>query len=153
MVQFKEVIDSVINAHKVQEDASKLGIHLDPWDNYLYYDSKFILDCIFNKKFYSTNEKFLLVKFLLFVYYNDMMSNFRIDGKILVDKLITFVNKKDEEKTIDKFINKLMIDKIEPNEEEIDKFETSLEVKFDLFLDELTRNKQFSETKNDYFNI
>ncbi len=153
MVQFKDIIDRVINAHKVQEEANKLGIHLDPWDNYLYHDSKLILDYLFNKNIVITNDKFLLIKFLSFVYYNDMMSNFRIDGKILVDKFLIFINKRDEEKKLDKFIDTLMIDKKEPNDEEIDKFETALEVNFDLFLDELTRSKNFSELKNDYFNV
>jgi hypothetical protein len=78
---------------------------------------------------------------------------FLIDGKILVDRLLTFVNNKDEEKKIEKIINKFIYDKKEPNEEEIDNFETLLEVKFDLFLDELSRNKQFSQIKNDYFNV
>jgi hypothetical protein len=124
---------------------------MDPWDNYLYHDSKLFLDFVFNKSYHSTQDKFIFMKFLVFVYYNEFLSNFKIDGKLLADKLYEFIKATDNER-IYNFLNRTLIEKIEPNDEHIDQFENNLEVLFDLFLQKLADNKQFSEKKNDYFN-
>jgi hypothetical protein len=138
-----------MESHKLQEESNKLGINLDPWDNYLYHDSKIFLEFIFNKNSKSIRENFISMKFLLFVFYNDFLSNFKIDGKILNDKLIEFIKTNDG---VYEFVDKTVVRKIEPTEEEIDKFENRLEVVFDLFLQKLTESRHFSDKKNDYFN-
>jgi hypothetical protein len=149
-IDFRSIVKTIVNAHKVQEETNKLGIHLDPWDNYLYHDSKLFLDFVFNKNFYSTQDKFVFMKFLVFVYYNDFLSNFKLDGKLLADKLFEFI-KSNENDRIYNFLNRTLIEKIEPNEEQVDEFENGLEVLFDLFLQKLMESKIFSDKKNDYF--
>jgi hypothetical protein len=151
LIDFRYIVKSIQDAHKFQEDTTKLGIRMDPWDNYLYHDSKLFWDFIFNKTFYTTNERFVFLKFLIFVYYNDFMSNFKVDGKLLADKLSQFLNNQDT-KIIGKFVDKVLVRKIEPTEEEMNEFENNIEVKFDLFLQKLAEDKLFSDKKNDYFN-
>ncbi len=150
-------------AHNQFEEIKKLNIQSDPWDNYLYYDSKFLFDFIFNNKSTNVEEKFIELKFLLFIYYNDFIANFRSDGKTIAWKLNDYIKKithDDVEKSegreggyLHDFVRKMVYSKYEPNENEIETFETKLETVFDLFIQDLTSLKKFSETKEDYFKI
>jgi hypothetical protein len=131
-----------------------LNIHLDPWDNYLYHDSKFLLNYIFNQGNELAENKFLQLKFLLFVYYNDLMANFKVDGKIVADRILKIIDNQEETKLfIHDFVKRVLIEKKEPKLEEVEKFETKLEIIFDLFIEELSSKGEFSEVKEDYFKI
>jgi hypothetical protein len=202
LVEFKEIMTSITESHQKFEETKKLNIQTDPWDNYLYFDSKFLFDFIFNNSLkssgslYLTNsinalksksdpnvqnsisssssnsndvlsnsyenaeEKFILLKFLLFIYHNNLASHFKIDGKVTAWKLIEYVkkiasdeNEQDKENYLMKFTKNVLLKKLEPNQTQIDKFETKLETLFDLFIQDLTTKKLFSEVKEDYFKI
>jgi hypothetical protein len=90
LIEFKEIINKIIESHKSFEETNKLKIQIDPWDNYLYFDSKMFLDFCFNNNTVLTEDKFIQLKFLLFVYYNDLMSNFKKEGKIISNRLNEF---------------------------------------------------------------
>jgi hypothetical protein len=107
-------------------------------------------------KFQTTEEDFILLKFLIFVYHNDLLANFRIDGKICANKLLNFISKiqhEDENDPVIKFLKSTIIEKDEPSVESIEKFESKLEILFDLFIQDLSSRKEFSEFKEDYFKI
>ena len=172
LYEFKEIINLVMESHRKYEESKKLNIQVDPWDNYLYYDSKFFFDFIFSSSlgslgksrenikqlltYENAEEKFVLLKFVLLVYHNDLMPNFKLDGKTVSIKLVDYINKitvDDKETFVNKFIRKVLTLKEEPTEEEVDKFETKLETLFDLFIQDLKTKRQFSEVKEDYFKI
>ena len=48
------------------------------------------------------------------------------------------------------FIDKIIGERTEPKEEEIEKFELKLEIIFDLFIQDLKSKEEFSDMKNDY---
>jgi len=88
---FKEILFMIFNAHKKQEEIKKFNIRSDPWDNYLYYDSKFFLDFIFNENFFTPEDKFIQLIFLNFIFQNEFLGNFKKDGKYISNKLINFL--------------------------------------------------------------
>ena len=90
-IDFKEIVQEVFNSHKTQEEIKKLNIKSDPWDNYLYYDSKFFFDFIYNDKFNTPQDRFIQLIFLNFVFHNDFLGNFKKDGKFISNKLMNFV--------------------------------------------------------------
>ena len=147
----------------------KLNIQVDPWDNYLYFDSKFFFDFLFKgglniKNFTGNNsnsasllavenieEKFIHLKFLLFVYHNDFLANFKAEGKVISGKLTEYYNLvTQDDDYVKNFVGRVLLQKEEPKEEEVEKFETKLEMIFDLFLQDLSNRKLFSEIKEDY---
>jgi hypothetical protein len=150
----------------------KLNIQVDPWDNYLYFDSKFFFDFLFKGGIIirnlsgnnsnstsvpgveNTEEKFIHLKFLFFVYHNDFLPNFKADGKVIASRLTEYYNLVAQDDDYVKiFVKRVLLQKEEPKEEEIEKFETKLEMIFDLFLQDLTNRKMFSEIKEDYFKL
>ena len=88
---FKEIIHSIYLSHIKQEEIKKLNIQTDPWDNYLYYDSKFFLDFSFNDSFNSQQDKFIQLIFLNFIFQNEFLGNFKKDGKYICNKLMNFI--------------------------------------------------------------
>jgi hypothetical protein len=88
---FKDIVLNIFNSHKTQEEIKKLKIQSDPWDNYLYYDSKFFFDFIYNDKSTSPQDRFIQLIFLNFIYHNDFLGNFKKDGKFISNKLMTFI--------------------------------------------------------------
>lgn len=161
LIDFKDIANELVKSHHKHEDSIKLNIKLDPWDNYLYHDSKFILDFLFNKNNELAEDRFILIKFLMFIYHNDIVANFRKEGKAVGDNLVAFLKyilyvisrAQENSKMIYEFVNKSLLVKKEPTNEEIEKFETNLEIIFDLFIDDCTQKKEFSQYKEDYFNI
>lgn len=89
-MDFKNIIKEVFHSHKLQEEVKKLNIHSDPWDNYLYYDSKFFFDFIFNERHISPQERFIQLIFLNFVFQNDLLGNFRKDGNFICNRFMNF---------------------------------------------------------------
>ena len=79
------------------------------------------------------------------------MANFKADGKIVAERLIKFINNDKASETVYEFVRNVLFLKKEPKEEQIEKFETQIEVLFDLFIEDLTMRKEFSEYKEDYF--
>ena len=151
----------ISQSHTKFEESKKLNIQVDPWDHYLYYDSKFFFDFIFNSNDAKVKleEKFIGLKFLLFIYHNDLMSNFKGDGRTIAWKLNEFLHQITEEgignesNYLNEFIRNVLFNKHQPNEQEVEKFETKLETVFNVFLQYLTTRKLFSEIKEDYFKI
>ena len=106
--RFREIMDEVIkttyyqinSSHEKYEASLKLNVHRDPWENYLYFDSKFVIDLIF-KKGYENNiiYDYILLKFVLFIFENgqlfmlilDCSSNFKLEGKQISFKLFEFL--------------------------------------------------------------
>ncbi len=152
-VEFKEIMNTIFNSHRKQEEIQKLKIKSDPWDNYLYHDSTFLFQLVFNSNFYSTEDRFILLKLFLFIFYNDLMAHFKTDGILVGDKLINRVKHDPNFEEIYKFIGDNLYLKKEPVEEEIEKFETKLEVIFDLLITDLKSKNEISEFKDDYFKM
>jgi hypothetical protein len=99
-------------------------------------------------------EKFIDLKFLLFIYHNDFLANFKSEGRVVAKKLVEYFSLvTQDDDYVKNFVRKTLLENKEPSEEEIDKFETKLEMIFDLFLQDLTNRKLFSEVKEDYFKV
>ena len=77
-----------------------MNIHKDPWENFLYYDSKPLIDLIFRKGYNPTVENdYIALKFLLFIVERgiiindmiDLVAHFNFEGRILGTKLFDFL--------------------------------------------------------------
>ena len=134
----------IFQSHSKFEESKKMNLQIDPWENYLYYDSKFFFDFLFAKNlsqnikeksvlltYDSIEEKFIAMKFLMYVYHNDLMANFKIEGRSVWWKLVEYLKGitseegKLEESFLFNFIRNVLIRKIEPKEEEVNQFETA----------------------------
>ena len=82
---------SVTNSHLSFEEYKKLNINVDPWDNYLYYDSRFIFDFCFGNPNILSFDRFVHLKFIIFLYFNELLSNFKKSGKLIAEDLIRFL--------------------------------------------------------------
>ena len=48
--------DEISQAHKIHNEKKQLKIQEDPWENYLYYDSKFVLQIICHSQAIALEE-------------------------------------------------------------------------------------------------
>lgn len=63
----------------------------DPWDNYLYFDSKFILPLVCHSRAMPIERQVLLTSFLQKAITDETISMFKLSGQALVDELMAFV--------------------------------------------------------------
>jgi hypothetical protein len=66
----------------------------DPWDNFLYYDSKFLLPLICHNQALAIEEQLLVAKFILHTVSEETISQYKVQGETLAQEFIKFV--KDE---------------------------------------------------------
>ena len=62
--EFEEMVIAIKNAYSQNHNKRELGIQEDPWENYLYHDSKFMLPLINHKQTLPISKQILLFKFL-----------------------------------------------------------------------------------------
>jgi hypothetical protein len=196
ILRFRSYMDNFIRAHIRQDSLNQLNMPVDPWDNYDYHDSKIIFEMILGTKSKkdiselvdqinllssaqnqldkdirkSGKEKFLvnylIIKFVDYLLEHDMHNQISAKGEKLVDQLIIFITKKENEEDLIniiemlKFIedrNKLDESTANLNEEKsleetkYEDFEKRIYLTFDKYISLLKQEGVFSETKNDYF--
>ena len=69
-----------------------MNISEDPWDNYLYYDSKHVLPIVSHKEDMPIEKQVLLAIFIQKSVENETISQYKVQGSKLVKALLDFVN-------------------------------------------------------------
>jgi len=133
------------------QELSKLKIHTDPWENYLYYDSKFLLDMVFNKNFKFIDEIYVLTQFFIFMQLNDISGNFIGEGRKIAQLLSEYLKKQGVYQEVLNSSRKLICSNVQLNEGEANKFDSYLEDLFSEFIENLKQSGNFNEIKQDYF--
>jgi len=89
------------DSHKSNTSKKELGIQEDPWENYLFYDSQFILPLINHKEPLSIVEQILVFKFIHRTVtnepihnseWNEWISEFKAQPKTLIQNLLAHAN-------------------------------------------------------------
>ena len=70
-----------------------MKIQEDPWDNYLYYDSKYVLPIICHSMSLSLEKQALLALFVRKSVQDETISQYRPQGSQLVTALLDFIEK------------------------------------------------------------
>lgn len=68
-----------------------MKIQEDPWDNYLYYDSKYVLPLLCHSTDLPKEKQALIAYFIGDAVANETISQYKVQGAQLVDSLIDFV--------------------------------------------------------------
>lgn len=74
-----------------------MKIQEDPWDNYLYYDSRYLLPLICHAKSLSIEEQVIVCLFLQQTTKDQTISQFKSTSAKLVSDLIEYVSKVDDD--------------------------------------------------------
>jgi hypothetical protein len=76
-----------------------MKIQEDPWENYLYYDSKFILPLICHSQEMAVEEQVLVALFLRHTVAEQTISQYKLPANELLQEMIKFTaeNHSDEE--------------------------------------------------------
>lgn len=69
---------------------AEMKIHEDPWDNYLYYDSKYILPLICHTAQLPIEEQLLLALFVRSATQDQTISQYGLPSNRLVEELVKF---------------------------------------------------------------
>lgn len=152
----------MFKSHTKQQELEKLKIQVDPWDNYLYHDSKFFLEMAFtgnnnnnknkSKNFFGLDQSFIITQFMIFIHMNDLIGNFRGNGYLIADKLISYLKTQSINDELYFLTKRQLYEKYELEKNEQEKFDGYLESVFSDFILELKKTKNFDDIKLDYFN-
>ena len=74
------------------EMRKQFSIEEDPWDNYLYHDSKQLIQLLAHQGLtLSASEQVILSKFIINTVEDEAISQYKIDGKQIIKLLLEFV--------------------------------------------------------------
>jgi len=85
-----EAIDTAFKQHT---ERKLLQIHEDPWDNYLYYDSRYLLPLMCHQEALTIEQQVFLAFFIKHVIEEETISQFKLAGPALIKELVNFVEK------------------------------------------------------------
>lgn len=95
--QFQEMCSNIDKAHIQHVGKSQMKLEEDPWDNYLYFDSKYILPLICHSQDLTITEQVLLALFLNHQVSEQTISQFSLKSADLVKELIKFTKSNPED--------------------------------------------------------
>jgi hypothetical protein len=64
----------------------------DPWENYLYYDSKHLLPLICHNKVLPIEKQVIIAKFIEYSMQEETISQYKLSGQALVEEFLQFVS-------------------------------------------------------------
>ena len=64
----------------------------DPWENYLYYDSKHLLPLICHNKAVPIEKQVIIAKFIEYSMQEETISQYKLSGQALVEEFLQFVS-------------------------------------------------------------
>ena len=141
----------MFESHIKHQEVSKLNIKIDPWDNYLYYDSKLILEMIFTPNCKFVEDMYILNQFLIWTSLNDITANLKGEGKVITKKLNEFLKTKSFYNELIESSRRIVYNSSELREEERITFDSYLEESFEEFIGILRDSNNFNDIKQDYF--
>ena len=159
------------SAFKQNHARRELGMQEDPWENYLYHDSKFILPLITHKTALPISHQILLFKFLQRSVdefsdpnqgWNDSISQFSKSPEQVKNMLFEYANEYDEfdgDKTILDIIEDFLsepfengsIESYKQGQMEVYEINSLIDRFLKLFYSNCKLNGHLRDTKDDYF--
>lgn len=82
--------DNIDKAYMEHTGKKMMKIQEDPWDNFLFYDSKYLLPIICHMKDLPIEEQLLVSFFVECAVAEERISQYVLTGEKLVDELIKF---------------------------------------------------------------
>ena len=135
------------------ETLKALNFNPDPWESYIYMDSKWYMKILHNTQFVDIDEMIIRIQFLIQVVENDVTGYFQDNAENLVKEFIEFV-KGDEMWTEAKESNGIEKAKdffkfnLESNQ--VVELEETINYLFEKFYQNLKMEDRLLEFKNDY---
>lgn len=88
---FQDLCNNLNKAHVQHRGKAEMKIHEDPWENYLYYDSKYILPLVCHPGQLPIEEQLLLALFVRSTVEDQTISMYSLPAHLLVEQLLKFV--------------------------------------------------------------
>lgn len=73
-------------------ERKQFNLEEDPWENYLFHDSKKLVPLFCNNKPLSLSEQVILAKFIEYSVQTESISQYKIVAKDLIKELLDFAN-------------------------------------------------------------
>jgi hypothetical protein len=107
---FQKLTEDIDTAHTIHLGKKEMKIQEDPWDNYLYYDSRYIIPIFCNQESMTIEKQVLAVYFMHRTIADETISQFKDMGGKLLTELFRFIN----EDFVD--TSQLLADEVKENE-------------------------------------
>ena len=78
--RFSDLTDQIDRAHVQHNQRKQMSIVEDPWDNYLYYDSKYLLPLICHQRSLPIEQQVLIALFMDHACAEQQISQYRLTG-------------------------------------------------------------------------
>lgn len=134
---------------------NELNIHIDPWDFYLYHDSKYFIQLFYNDFVLEPVQLIVYMHVLLKCIDEEVTSQFKLLPKQLIEYFLKFANefKEFEKRNIFEY-SQLMLERMrqEPDQTLEANLHQCYERLYELFLMQLKINDHLLPQKKDYFN-
>ena len=89
--RFQTMTDNIDKAYVEHTGKKMMKIHEDPWDNFLYYDSKYLLPMICHTRDLPIEEQLVVSFFIECAIAEETISQYVLTGDKLVAELLKFV--------------------------------------------------------------
>lgn len=89
--KFQTLTDQIDKAHVQHSGKELMKIVEDPWENFLYHDSKYVLPIMCHASDMTIEEQILVAMFLQKSVQDETISQYKLQGTKLIDALVKFV--------------------------------------------------------------
>lgn len=122
-----------------------LGLHVDPWDHYLYHDSTYFSKLLLHKKPLNLLQQTLVTHFVLRSIETDIVGYLQAHPESLIADLIDAAHK-----PLPSGVSVLDTLKLAQHEEDVTQVDTLLNAFFDIFFEQQRTEGKLRTDKNDY---
>ena len=89
--KFRTLTEQIDKAHVQHHGKEMMKIVEDPWENFLYYDSKYVLPILCHSVNMTIEEQALVAMFIQKSVADETISQYKLQGAKLVDALLKFI--------------------------------------------------------------
>lgn len=89
---FRSLCANIHDAHVKHVTRKHMKLDEDPWENYLYYDSKHLLPLICHNQALPIEKQIIIARFIEHAMEEEIISQFKLSGQPLVEEFLTFVS-------------------------------------------------------------
>ncbi|KRX06861.1 P-loop containing nucleoside triphosphate hydrolase [Pseudocohnilembus persalinus] len=137
-----------LEEHKHSVSMKKqLGIMVEPWDHYLYYDSQYFNKLLLTNKYLNPIEQIIFMKFIIQVIKTEMASQFKDNQSQLMEQYFAFCEEFrdfEDEMNIFEYVETLL------QRQQPEYIMEHINRLFELFVMHLKMNDKLHPYKNDY---
>lgn len=122
-----------------------LGLHVDPWDHYLYYDSGYFTKLLLHRRPLSLEEQMIVAHFVLRSIATDTVGYLQTDPEVLINELIQAA-----QKPLPSGISVMETLKLAKSAEDVSQTDTLLNAFYDIFFEQQRAEGKLRQDKADY---